>query len=920
MNGAVGLADDDFYKIQDKWQRWWLENKTFCVSDYAQKPKYYVLDMFPYPSGEGLHVGHPVGYIASDIIARYKMLQGYEVLHPMGFDAFGLPAEQFAIQTGQHPARSTEANIKVFRRQLRSMGLAYDHEREIRTCDPAYYKWTQWAFVQMFHHWFDEDCGKARPISELVDHFARRGSEGVRGATHRRDPVFTAQQWRGFSEEKQQDILEGYRLAYREEALVNWCAALGTVLAHDEIEDGLSVRGGHPVSQKMVKQWKLRVRAYGPRLLEGLEKLQWPESTKRIQRHWIGRSVGAQVLFKARSSTAAAPSHPLPIYTTRVDTIYGVTFVVLAPEHPLVPVLTAESCRKQMDEYRREAEKRRLSAERFQGVVSGCWTGAYAEHPLSGEQLPIWVSDYVLMDYGSGAIMAVPADDERDGRFAKHFSLAVKSHHTLGTPLEGLERAAAQQCALELLQAKGLAQPCVSYRLKDAIFARQRYWGEPIPIYYRKGVPYALDVQDLPLELPAVDAYLPTEAGEPPLARAENWCNAAGDVLEVNTMPGFAGSSAYFLRYMDPGNTEALVGDAAVRYWRQVDLYIGGAEHATGHLIYSRFWNMFLYDLGVVVEPEPFAKLLHQGMMLAPSQYVFRIKGTGTIVSAGLHQNYDTQRLPVSVALVRDRVLDREAFRRWRSEFADAEFILEGGECLTEEVVEKMSKSLFNTISPDDIIQRYGADTLRLYEMFLGPLESTGMWSSEKIEGVHRFLKRFWRLFFGEQGWQVSDHQPTTSELRLLHHTICRVREHTENYQFNVAIAELMNAVNELTKSACFKREMLSPLVILLAPYAPHICEELYERLGGEPSLFHHGKLPEHDPRLLASDVWQAPVAFGGKVRFTMELDENFGSEEIKAKVQAHPLFGKYAGAAEECRWIIVPQKMINIVIKKNKA
>ena len=906
----------DFSRIQSKWQHYWQLHKTFSVSHRSSKPKFYVLDMFPYPSGEGLHVGHPLGYIASDIIARYKFLEGYEVLHPMGYDAFGLPAEQYAIQTGKHPAESTEANIAVYRRQLRSMGLAYDENREIRTCDPDYYRWTQWAFKEMFHHFFDENLAKARPISELEAHFETSGSEGVGARTHRKSPSFSAEEWQGFSYEKKQHILEGFRLAYREEALVNWCEALGTVLAHDEIQDGLSVRGGHVVSQKMVKQWKLRVSAYAERLLQGLDGLDWPLSTKTIQRSWIGRSEGARLLFKT-ISLEGARSHDLFVYTTRVDTLYGVSFMVLAPQHPLVSLITTPKRQLQMEEYLKEAEQRRLSSERFQqNVVSGFWSGAYVEHPLTGDQIPIWVSDYVLMDYGTGAIMAVPADDERDRKFAEKFSLPILENHTQGTALEGLEVEAAKKVALELLQEKGLAEPQVSYRLKDAIFARQRYWGEPLPIYYKNHIPHTLDATKLPLELPEVDAYLPTALGDPPLARAKNWCTKEGDPYEVNTMPGFAGSSAYFLRYMDPTHTEALVSPEAVGYWRQVDVYIGGSEHATGHLIYSRFWNMFLYDLGVAVEQEPFSKLIHQGMILGQSQYVFRLKDKkNTFVSAGLKDHYDTQRFPVSVKLVKRGVLDIEGFREWRPEFKDAAFILEGGQYHCEALVEKMSKSLYNTLSPDDIIEEYGADTLRLYEMFLGPLESTQPWSSEKIEGVHRFLKRFWRLFYSKDDFFVSEEKATAEELRLLHQTIRDVRKHTENEQFNVAIAAMMNVVNELMRLGCDKREVLAPLVVLLAPYAPHICEELYENLGGEASLFHHAELPVFDPHHLAQDTWKAPVAFGGKVRFVMELPRGTGQEEIKERVQSHERFKVYLGTQKVLKWIIVPGKMINVVL-----
>ncbi|MCY4443679.1 MAG: leucine--tRNA ligase [Proteobacteria bacterium] len=911
----------DFAAIESKWQKWWQDHEVYKVDIDPHKPKYYTLDMFPYPSGAGLHVGHPLGFIASDIIARYKTLQGYNVLHPMGFDAFGLPAEQYAIETGQHPAITTKNNIERYKKQLKRMGLSYDWSREIRTCDSSYYHWTQWAFIGLFQHWFDKKLQKARPIEELKELFARHGTHLSYAATHSHDktPSLSADEWQKLNSEEQDRYLLNYRLAYQEEASVNWCEALGTVLANDEIQDGLSVRGGHPVTQKNMKQWKLRITAYAERLLSGLDSLDWSESMKTVQRNWIGKSHGMDIHFPLSTS-----SHSIQIYTTRADTIYGVTFLVLAPEHPLVKVVTTHEQKASVEKYlNRTAQK--LEAPHGTQNTTGVLSGSFAIHPLTGHKIPIWISDYVLMDYGHGAIMAVPADDERDRKFAQCFNLPIIENHTVGTPLESCSHT---QEAIEKIytiltntdSTTSKPKRRINYKIKDAIFARQRYWGEPIPIYYKNHIPYPLPLKDLPLLLPDIDSYHPTPQGDPPLARADHWTNKHGHPLETNTMPGFAGSSAYFLRYCDPHNTHALASKEALSYWQNVDLYIGGSEHATGHLIYARFWHMFLHDIDLAPTQEPFQKMINQGMILGTSQYAHRSKGTNTFISYDLTRSHDTQRIPVDIRLFRQGHLDIEAFKAWRSEYATATFQCNNnGHFLCEEVVEKMSKSLFNTMSPDEVIDDYGADTLRLYEMFLGPIEQTKPWSVTKIEGVHRFLKRFWRLFFRQGEWHVSDEELTDKELTLLHKTIYEVRRSTENYQFNTAISAMMSVTNILTRQEIRKYHILKPLTILLAPYAPHIAEELYARLESTkvPSLFKHGKLPDYNEDFLLNNTWNAPVAINGKVKFTLPLQLDENKESIQKQIQQHEKFHHILKGKAITKWIIIPNKMINIVTKK---
>ncbi|MBR0332969.1 MAG: leucine--tRNA ligase, partial [Alistipes sp.] len=814
----------DFRAIEAKWQKEWRERGTYKVEVDPSRPKFYVLDMFPYPSGAGLHVGHPLGYIASDIYSRYKRLCGFNVLHPMGYDAFGLPAEQYAIQTGQHPAVTTTQNINRYREQLDKIGFSFDWSREVRTCDPEYYKWTQWAFVQMFSHYYDNVEQKARPIEELIAKFAANGTEGVDAACTA-EMKFTAEEWAAKNEQEREQVLQNYRLAFRADTMVNWCPALGTVLANDEVKDGLSERGGHPVEQKRMKQWLLRVTAYAQRMLDGLEKLEWSDSLKEIQRNWIGRSTGAQMFFAVKGM-----EEKLEIFTTRPDTVFGVTFMVIAPEHQWIDRLTTDENRAAVEEYIAQTKKR-SERERIAETkrVSGVATGSYAVNPFTGKEIPIYVSDYVLAGYGTGAIMAVPAHDSRDYAFARHFGLEIvpvveggdiskesydaKAGAMINSGfITGMDVKEAIEVMFDEVEKRGIGRKRINYRLRDAIFSRQRYWGEPFPIYYKDDVPYTLSVDQLPLELPAVKDFGPTEQGEPPLARVEGWCTEAGEPFELSTMPGFAGSSAYYLRYMDPHNSEALVSREADEYWRNVDLYVGGIEHATGHLMYSRFWNMFLYDLGYVCEDEPFKKLVNQGMIQGRSNFVYRVVGTNKFVSLGLRDQYETQEIHVDVNIVRNDVLDLEAFRKWRPEFADAEFILEDGKYVCGWAIEKMSKSMFNVVNPDYIVEAYGADTLRMYEMFLGPLEQSKPWDTNGIDGVHKFLRRLWGLFYDRFGeFKLTDEKATPAELKTLHKTIKKVHEDIENFSFNTSVAAFMICLNEL--GDCPKREIVEPLV-----------------------------------------------------------------------------------------------------------
>jgi len=832
--------DYNFSDIEKKWQDYWKEKQTYKVEIDNSKPKYYVLDMFPYPSGAGLHVGHPLGYIASDIYSRYKRHKGFNVLHPMGFDAYGLPAEQYAIKTGQHPAVTTEINIKRYKEQLGKIGFSYDWSREVRTSDPKYYKWTQWVFTKLFSSWYNNASRKAEPITLLEQIFGINGNQKIDAASNEVDK-FTGEQWKAMSWKAQQEILMNYRLAYQSETAVNWCSELGTVLANDEVKDGLSVRGGHPVEKRNMKQWSLRVTAYVQRLLDGLDKVDWSDALKEMQRNWIGKSTGATVEFKLEEH-----SENLEVFTTRPDTLYGSTFMVIAPEHEWVDKLTKEDNKADVEAYVTMA-KNRTERERMTEVkrISGVFTGSYAIHPFSGDRIPIWIADYVLMGYGTGAIMAVPAHDSRDYAFAKHFDIPIVQVVSGGDISEesydakdgemmnsgfmnGMPVKKAIGAAIKKINELGIGEKKVNFRLRDAIFSRQRYWGEPFPVYYKEGMPNVLPLDKLPLELPPVDKYLPTESGEPPLARAENWKTDDGYTLEYDTMPGFAGSSGYYLRYMDANNENQYFSPEAINYWKNVDLYIGGAEHATGHLIYSRFWNKFLFDLGMVVEEEPFKKLINQGMIQGRSSFVYRVKGTNKFVSYGLRKEYDTQRIHVDINFVENDVLDLEAFRNWQAEFSDAEFILEDGKYNCGHEVEKMSKSLYNVQNPDDLIEKYGADTLRLYEMFLGPIEQAKPWDTNGIEGVFRFIRKFWNLSHNKNSeFEISNEKANADELKTLHKTIKKIEDDIERFSFNTGVSAFMICVNELSELKCNKREIIEPLAILLAPYAPHIAEEI---------------------------------------------------------------------------------------------
>lgn len=924
----------NFNEIEKKWQQYWIDNKTYKVTINPEKPKFYVLDMFPYPSGAGLHVGHPLGYIASDIFSRYKRLNGFNVLHPMGYDAYGLPAEQYAIQTGQHPAITTENNIARYRGQMDKIGFSYDWDREVKTCEPDYYHWTQWAFIKMFEHYFDNDAKKALPITELVAHFEKNGTEGINPAQSE-ELVFTAKEWNSKSEKEKLITLLNYRLAYLADTMVNWCPALGTVLANDEVKDGVSLRGGHPVEQKLMRQWLLRVSAYADRLLEGLDTIDWSDSLKEIQRNWIGRSEGAEMVFKVKDSELE-----MKIFTTRADTIFGVTFMVLAPESELVQKLSKPGQLKEVEDYL-EQTKKRTERERQTEVkkVSGVFTGSYAINPLSKEEIPIWVSDYVLSGYGTGAIMAVPAHDNRDFAFARAFNLPIpqvvvpKDQEPGDTStwsdsidskegtlinsgfLNGLSVPEAIEKTQQYISEKGIGKIKVNYRLRDAIFSRQRYWGEPFPVYYKDGIPYMLNEDELPLELPEVDKYLPTEKGEPPLARAKNWHTKEGYPLEVNTMPGFAGSSAYYLRYMDPKNNKELVSKEANSYWKDVDLYIGGTEHATGHLLYSRFWNKFLYDLGKVCKDEPFKKLVNQGMIQGRSNFVYRINGTNKFVSLNLKDQYDTMEIHVDVNIVHNDMLDIEAFRAWNPEYRNAEFILENGKYICGWAIEKMSKSMFNVVNPDTIVEEYGADTLRLYEMFLGPLEQSKPWDTNGIDGVHKFLRKVWRLFFDRDGKLiVSDEKASAEELKVLHRTIKKTIDDIERFSFNTAVSSFMICINDLNSLACNKREILEPLLVIMAPFAPHITEELWQNLGHSQSIC-DAQWPEFNPDYMVESVVQYPVSFNGKMRFKLELPADINTKEIEAAVLKDEQAIKWTEGKEIKKIIIVPGKIINVVV-----
>ncbi|MCX4284493.1 MULTISPECIES: leucine--tRNA ligase [Duncaniella] len=916
--------------IESRWQNYWRDNKVYKTSIDQSRPKYYVLDMFPYPSGAGLHVGHPLGYIASDIYSRYKRLRGFNVLHPMGYDAYGLPAEQYAIQTGQHPEKTTTENIARYRQQLDRIGFCYDWDREVRTCDPKFYKWTQWAFMKMVESYYDTELNKAQPIAKLVEHFEKDGSKGIHAACSE-ELDFTADQWKAMSEKEKSDVLMNYRIAYLGNTMVNWCPQLGTVLANDEVSEGLSIRGGYPVEQKLMYQWCLRVSAYAQRLLDGLDDLDWTDSLKETQRNWIGRSEGAEMRFPIVGSDIE-----LEIFTTRADTVFGVTFMVMAPESEYVDMVTTPEQRKAVDEYL-ESIKHKTERERMiDKKVSGVFTGSYAVNPLTGKEIPIWISDYVLAGYGTGAIMAVPAHDSRDYAFARHFNLPIipliegcdvseqsfeaKSGKMINSAsadfsLNGLEVPEAIAATKKYIAEKGIGKVKVNYRLRDAIFSRQRYWGEPFPVYYKDGIPHLMDESALPVLLPEVDKYLPTETGEPPLGRAKNWVTPDGYPIELNTMPGFAGSSAYYLRYMDPDNNEALVSKEADEYWRNVDLYIGGTEHATGHLIYSRFWNKFLYDLGYVVEHEPFKKLINQGMIQGRTNFVYRIKDTNTFVSLGLKDQYDTTPIRVDVNRVSNDVLDLDAFRAWRPEFKDAEFILEDGKYICGWAVEKMSKSMFNVVNPDDIVERYGADTLRLYEMFLGPIEQSKPWDTNGIDGVNRFIKKLWGLFYKGDSCLVDDSKASPDALKAVHKLIKKVTGDIENFSYNTSVAAFMICVNELSSLKCHSREVLEPLVILLAPFAPHVAEELWHSALGHDTTVNDAKWPEWNEEYLKENTANYAVSFNGKARFTIQVPADMPKEEVEKLALSHESSAKWLDGKTVRKIIVVPNKIVNIVI-----
>ena len=947
----------NFREIEKKWQELWREQKTYKVTEDESRKKFYVLNMFPYPSGAGLHVGHPLGYIASDIYARYKRLKGFNVLNPMGYDAYGLPAEQYAIQTGQHPAITTVNNIARYRDQLDKIGFSFDWDREIRTCDPVYYKWTQWAFIKMFGSYYDNDTKKAEPISKLIEHFATKGTEGV-NASCNEELKFSADEWNAMDEKKQQELLMNYRIAYLGETMVNWCPGLGTVLANDEVIDGVSERGGFPVIQQKMKQWCLRVSAYAQRLLDGLDNVQWTDSLKETQRNWIGRSEGAEVQFAVKDSDVQ-----LTVFTTRADTIFGVTFMVLAPESEYVNMVTTDEQRQAVEDYiaatKKRTERERISDRR----VTGVFTGSYGINPFTGEEIPIYASDYVLSGYGTGAIMAVPAHDSRDYAFAKHFDLPIipliegcdvseesfdakegivcNSPRENTTPketlvLNGLTVKEAIAATKKYVKEHQLGRVKVNYRLRDAIFSRQRYWGEPFPVYYKDGMPYMIPEDKLPLELPEIDKYQPTESGEPPLGRAKIWAwdtvkneivekslvdNKTIFPLELNTMPGFAGSSAYYLRYMDPKNNDAIVDDKVDEYWKNVDLYVGGTEHATGHLIYSRFWNKFLFDNGVSCKEEPFEKLVNQGMIQGRSNFVYRINQENSdtkpvFVSLGLKKDYDVTPIHVDVNIVKGDVLDTEAFKAWRPEYANAEFILEDDKYICGWAVEKMSKSMFNVVNPDMIVNDYGADTLRLYEMFLGPVEQSKPWDTNGIDGCHRFLKKFWALFYDKaDNFVADDTEATPEQLKSVHKLIKKVSEDIEVFSYNTSISAFMICVNELTQLKCHNRELLKDIVVLISPFAPHIAEELWHTLGNEKSVC-DAQWPVFKEEYLKESTIQMGVSFNGKSRFTMEFDAEASKEDIEKAVMANEKTSKYIGDKKVMKVIIVPKRLINIVIK----
>lgn len=922
------MADYNFQDIEKKWQKFWKENEVYKAQIDLRKPKYYALDMFPYPSGAGLHVGHPLGYIASDIVSRYKRLKGYNVLHPMGFDSFGLPAEQYAIDTGQHPAITTEHNIRRYKEQLENIGFSFDWDKEVQTSDPKYYKWTQWIFLQLFHSWYDQKTDKAEPIEVLVKIFEKEGNELLEAACDENTPTFSAEEWNSMTEDEQQQMLLKYRLTYLDDTVVNWCPALGTVLANDEVKDGFSERGGYPVERKKMKQWMMRVTAYADRLLEGLGHIEWTESLKEMQRNWIGKSYGCELDFKVKGTGIT-----LTAFTTRPDTIYGVTYLTLAPEHELIEQLVTPEKKEEVDAYVQVA-KNRSERDRMADVktVSGTFTGMYAINPISREEVPIWVADYVLAGYGTGVVMGVPSSDDRDYRFAQHFNLpivmVIEGTEELENPTEkkhgkminsdfinGMESTDAIQAVNEKAEALGVGKPKVNYKMRDAVFSRQRYWGEPVPIYFKQGIPYPLDESVLPLKLPNIDEYKPTESGEPPLGRAKGWNHEGKYPYELTTMPGWAGSSWYHFRYMDAHNDEAFVSKEAQTYWENVDLYIGGTEHATGHLLYSRFWTKFLYDRGYITVDEPYRKLINQGMIQGRSNFVYRVSGQNKYVSYNLRKNFDVSPLYVDVNIVRDDILDIEAFKKWRPDAANAEFVLEDGKYICGSEVEKMSKSKYNVVNPDDMIAQYGADTLRMYEMFLGPLEQFKPWNTNGIDGVFKFLKRLWRLFHDEQGnFGVSDDKPSEEALKVIHRTIQKVQNDIENYSFNTSVSSFMICVNELTSLKCNNRKVLTDLVLILSPFAPHIAEELWHLLGHEKSIV-GAVFPEYEEQYLTEEAYEYPVSVNGKMRAKIKFTLDTPKEEIEKQVLASEQIQKWTKGKTPKRVIIVPKKIVNIVI-----
>ncbi|MCR5114995.1 MAG: leucine--tRNA ligase [Bacteroidales bacterium] len=919
--------DYNFREVEKRWQQAWRDQKIYHVEEDAGKPKFYVLDMFPYPSGAGLHVGHPLGYIASDIYARYKRQKGFNVLHPMGYDAFGLPAEQYAIQTGQHPAVTTRQNIARYREQLDKLGFSFDWDREVRTADPKYYKWTQWVFIQLFNHFYDTQLEKARPVTELTAHLAAHGTDGLHAA--QTQPLeFTAADWNAWDEKRQQETLLNYRLAYIADTWVNWCPKLGTVLANDEVVNGVSERGGFPVERKLMKQWILRVSAYAERLLRGLETVEWSDSIKEVQRNWIGRSEGAFIRFPIVDSVET-----LDIFTTRPDTIFGVSFMVMCPEHALIEQITTPDRKEEVEKYvtwaRNRSETDRQTEVR---KVSGVFTGAYAINPFTEEKIPIWVAEYVLAGYGTGGIMAVPAHDSRDYAFAKHFQLPIREVIAGGDIekeafetkdgtvvnsgfINGLKVKEAGKRIIEKVVEMGIGYGTVNYRLRDAIFSRQRYWGEPFPVYYKDGVPYMISEEQLPLLLPEIDEYKPTETGEPPLARAANWKTPEGYPREYSTMPGFAGSSGYYLRYMDPHNDKEFVSKEKNRYWENVDLYVGGSEHATGHLIYSRFWNKFLFDLGLVCKDEPYKKLINQGMIQGRTNFVYRVNGTNSFVSLNLRGQYETTPIRVDVNMVHNDVLDTDAFRAWRPEYADAEFVLEDGKYICGWEIEKMSKSKYNVQNPDDLVEKYGADTLRLYEMFLGPIELSKPWDTNGIEGVFRFMKKLWKLYHdGNNEFCVTDEEPTRGEYKSLHKAIKKVEEDNERFSFNTAVSTFMIAVNELTDQKCHKRKIVEPLAVLIAAYAPHVAEELWHLLGNAGSVV-DAAFPKFDGSYLVENEAKYPVSFNGKVRLQRVFPADMQPKDVEAAILADPDVQKYLDGKTPKKVIVVPKKIVNIVM-----